>query len=144
MKQALKEYHVKGTVNGKPFQAVTDDVYSANDIHKQNPHLSADEAKAIESHTETEEFENGNERTSSVQNGHSVSAHTNGGYFGDHSEFKEKMRGITNESFTNLIINNKMIEAKQLFQQTMQEKLVKAVSEMRKEVAKSMFNTKQK
>ena len=48
------------------------------------------------------------------------------------------------KEFTQMIINNKMIEAKQLFQKTMQEKLVKAVSEMRKEVAKSMFNTNQK
>lgn len=144
MKQALKEYHIKGRVNGKPFKALTDDVYAASQIKEQNPHLSDDEAKAIEAHTETDDFMDGNERTSSVQNGHNVSVHVNGGYSDEHSEFRDKMRSITNESFTNLIINNKMIEAKQLFQQTMQEKLVKAVSEMRKEVAKSMFNTKQK
>lgn len=44
--------------------------------------------------------------------------------------------------FTKLIIDNKMLDAKKVFEKTMQEKMLKIVSETRKEVAKNLFNKK--
>ncbi len=76
--ESLHEYFVHGTVNGKKFKASTPDVYAARDIHAQNKHLTADEAKAIEAHTETDRFTNGETHTS-IQNGHKVSVRKNGG-----------------------------------------------------------------
>lgn len=86
----LLEYHLRGTVNGKKFQIATDDVYAAADIKAQNPHLSDDEAKAIEAHTETDDFIDGGS-SPSTQNGHHVVPHDNGGYFGDLSDTKSKL-----------------------------------------------------
>lgn len=90
-KDALKEYHVAGTVNDKPFKMVTDDVYNYQDAKEQNPHLSDDEAKAVVDHTETDDFINGDEDTESVQNGHTVKTHTNGGYAGERDEVRGKL-----------------------------------------------------
>ena len=79
----LNEYHIKGSVNGKKFQAVAGDVYSASTILKQNPHLTPDEAKAIEKHTETDEFIDGSDRGSGVYDGHHVSHYVSGGHYGE-------------------------------------------------------------
>lgn len=96
-KTALKEYHVAGTVNGKPFKMITDDVYNYSDAKQQNPHLSDDEAKAIVDHTETDDFESGDESTKSIQNGHVVKTHTNGGYAGEREEVRNKL-GLTEDT----------------------------------------------
>lgn len=44
--------------------------------------------------------------------------------------------------FAKNIMSNKMLEAKEVFLKTMQEKQVQAVSELRKEIAKDLFNKK--
>lgn len=44
--------------------------------------------------------------------------------------------------FTKNLMGNKMLEAKEVFLKTMQEKQVRAVSELRKEIAKELFNKK--
>lgn len=76
----LNEYWAKGSVNGKKFQISTHDAYDHKQIHKQNPHLSSDEAKAVERHTTTDDFENG-ENSESTHNGHKVSVHSQGGHY---------------------------------------------------------------
>ena len=61
--EQLDEYWAKGTVNGKKFHIKTNDEYSHDQIHKQNPHLSSDEAKAVHSHTMTDRFIDGGHHT---------------------------------------------------------------------------------
>jgi hypothetical protein len=71
-------YYAKGTVGDKDFDINTQDAYDANRIKEQNPHLTDDEAKAVEAHTLTDEFVNGDSHTS-TQNGHEVTVDENGG-----------------------------------------------------------------
>lgn len=56
-----EEYWAKGTVNGKNFHIRTPNEYLEFNIKKQNPHLSDDEAEAVASHTDTDEFVNGSD-----------------------------------------------------------------------------------
>lgn len=44
--------------------------------------------------------------------------------------------------FTKLVMDNKMIDAKKVFEDAMQQKMQKVVSEKRKEVAQRLFNKK--
>jgi hypothetical protein len=44
------------------------------------------------------------------------------------------------DNFSKLIIENKMTDAKRVFEKTMQDKMSSIVANMRKEVAKSFFN----
>lgn len=95
--ESLQEYNAQGTVNGKKFKILTDDSYDTDDVHKQNPHLSREEAKAIVDHTETDEFVDGDNH-SSTQNGHKVTVNSNGGHFGEQGEFKKDFKKKVNES----------------------------------------------
>lgn len=94
-KTDLVEYHMAGTVNGKKFKANCDDVYNADDILAQNPHLSANEAKAIHDHTETDNFIDGYSGTEGLHGGHLVKITSNGGYFGDKTEMQNKIAKLS-------------------------------------------------
>lgn len=89
----LLEYYAKGTIGGVPFSIATDDVYDAKTIHGQNPHLSPSQAAAIELHTNTDDFIDGNCGKSN-QKGHVVSIHTMGGYSGDFGDTRNTLRKI--------------------------------------------------
>lgn len=96
--ERLDEYWAKGTVNGKKFQITTHDSYDHATIHKQNPHLSHDEAKAVEGHTYSDDFENGNHHSRSTQNGHKVHVHSHGGYYdSDDTEAQELFKNVRKE-----------------------------------------------
>lgn len=99
-KTDLVEYYTKGTVNGKEFSASCADVYSPESILAQNPHLSADEAKAVHSHTETDDFINGMAGTEGLYDGHFVRTKSNGGYHGETklNEEKEKKDDQSDDS----------------------------------------------
>jgi len=97
-KTELVEYHMKGTVNGKPFAACCDDVYSPDEILAQNPHLSADEAKAVHEHTETDNFIDGYAGTEGLHGGHLVKISSNGGYQGDKTEMQNKISKLSEET----------------------------------------------
>ena len=87
----LDEYWAKGNVNGKQFHIKTDDEYSHSQIHKQNPHLSSVEAKAVHAHTNTDKFIDEPEGTSSKQHGHTVNVKSAGGHHGDVKEEYESL-----------------------------------------------------
>lgn len=94
-KTELVEYHMKGTVNGKPFAACCDAEYSPDEILAQNPHLSADEANAIHAHTETDNFVDGYSGTEGLHGGHLVKISSNGGYHGDKTDMQNKIAKLS-------------------------------------------------
>lgn len=94
-KTELVEYHMTGTVNGKPFAACCDAEYSPDEILAQNPHLSADEAKAVHAHTETDNFIDGYSGTEGLHGGHLVKISSNGGYQGDKTEMQNKIAKLS-------------------------------------------------
>ena len=98
----LDEYHAKGTVNGKRFAIATDDAYDAAQIMSQNPHLSPDEARAIEAHTETDEFIDGNQGHSSQHGSHIVQS-TSGGYHGDFSDSQDVTHRGLDEALAHIV-----------------------------------------
>lgn len=103
-KEQLVEYWAKGTVNGKKFQITTPDAYDHKQIHKQNPHLSADEAKAVADHTYTDDFEGGRESSRSTQGGHKVHVHSHGGYSDENdTEAQELFKNVRKESIESMV-----------------------------------------
>ena len=98
----LDEYHAKGTVNGKKFVIATDDAYDARQIHSQNPHLSPDEAQAIQDHTETDEFVDGHQGHQSQHGAHHVQS-TSGGYHGDFSDSKAATQYGLDEALAHIV-----------------------------------------
>ena len=134
-KQNVQEYFVRGTVNGKKFQSVTDDAYSADQIKAQNPHLTDDEAKAVQNHTESDEFTNGDEYTSSNQNGHKVIVHTNGGYQGDVTHTLNKI-GV-DESISDLLgdefSEEFKVKAQTIFEAAVKDQVMKFEAKLQEE-----------
>jgi hypothetical protein len=88
--QFISEYHATGTVGEHKFKIGTDDVYSEDEVQKQNPHLSPKHVKALVAHTEADEFLDDQDATT-TQDGLKVKS-TSGGNFGDYSETKAKYK----------------------------------------------------
>lgn len=130
--EALCEYHMAGTVGGQPFAAHTSDAYDERSIGKQNPHLSPSHVKAIQAHTETPEFEDGDEHTSSKQHGHTVKITHNGGYFDESVN-----EGIAD--FIGSAVNEDPVSAQDFFNGIIASKISALMDAKRQEVGGSMF-----
>lgn len=141
-KEQLVEYWAKGTVNGKKFQITTPDAYDHKQIHKQNPHLSADEAKAVADHTYTDDFEGGRESSRSTQGGHKVHVHSHGGYSDENdTEAQELFKNVRKESIDQL---DDIIEAidqlDELSKETLGKYIKKATSDAESGVAAHAYD----
>ena len=136
----LNEYWAKGKVNGKDFHIKTSDVYDTNNVHKQNPHLSRDEAHAIVKHTETPEFTDGENHTQR-HGAHVVKTTSNGGHFDESVE--DDGGKPMNESvyaLVDAIDTGSSIDIQSTFNEIMAGKIANAIDTFRTNVAKQLFS----